>query len=385
MPSQLEPPQLITTDQALRHLVDLLNREPLIAIDTESNSLFAYREQVCLIQISTRAHDYIIDPLAVKDLQALGPILANPQVEKVFHAAEYDLICLKRDYGFTFNNLFDSMVSARIIGRKQIGLGSLLEDFFGVQVDKKYQRANWAERPLPQEQLEYARNDTHFLPALRDNMIDLLKDQDHWVEAQEVFAELTHVLATHHGFDADAFWRINAARELSSRQMAVLRELFILRDQIAQQRNLPPFKIITDEGLVHIIQAEPVDIEDLAVIHGVGWRNAERYGRQIFSAIDNGLHAKLPRRPEPERVDQEVSARFDVLHRWRKTRAAERGVESDVIVPKDTLWSLARSPARTLGDLDHVPGLGPWKRTQYGAELIKLLAEPLEDANNLGG
>jgi ribonuclease D len=309
------------------------------------------------------------------DLSALGQLLADPKIEKVFHAAEYDVMCLKRDYGFTFANLFDTMISARILGRKQIGLGNLLDEYFGVQVDKRFQRADWSQRPIPADQLHYAQHDTHHLPALRDVLRDLMQQQGRLQEAQEVFADLNHLPAAEHRFDPDGFWKINAARDLTLRQMAVLKELFLLRDRLAQQRDCPPFKIMSEETLVEIVRVDPHHIADLHGIHGLNRRLVERNGDAIFDCFERGMNARLPQRPDiTPRLDPDTAARYDVLHRWRKARAAERGVESDVILPKDALWSLARTPARTLRDLEEVPGLGPWKRQQYGEELLKLLA-----------
>ena len=142
-------PQPTTIDSAgkLKTLARALAQEPLLAIDTESNSLYAYRERVCLIQLSTRTADFILDPFDLPDLQPLAPLFANPAIEKVFHAAEYDLMCMKRDFGFVFRNLFDTMIAARVCGRKQIGLGALLNDLAGVPVDKSHQRDDWGRRP----------------------------------------------------------------------------------------------------------------------------------------------------------------------------------------------------------------------------------------------
>ena len=137
-------------------------------MDTESNSLYAYQEQVCLIQFSTRDKDYLIDTLALEDLSILGPIFHSDKILKVFHAAEYDLICLFRDYGFRFDYLFDTMVAARILGLPQIGYGPLLDQYFDIKMNKKYQRANWGKRPLNPEMLEYARQDSHYLIALQE-------------------------------------------------------------------------------------------------------------------------------------------------------------------------------------------------------------------------
>ncbi|MBX3065402.1 MAG: ribonuclease D [Anaerolineae bacterium] len=373
--SPLNAPTMIAKADALTRLVEQLSHEPLIAVDTESNSLYAYRERVCLIQISTRESDFLIDPLAIKDLSPLAPLFADPQIEKVFHAAEYDIMCLKRDYGFTFANLFDTMVASRIIGRKQIGLGNLLGEYFGVEVNKRFQRADWSRRPIPRDQLNYAQHDTHYLPALRDILGELLHQQHRYQEAQEVFADLCAIPAAVHTFDPDGFWRIHAARELSPREMAVLKELFLLRDKIAQQRNYPPFKVVNDETLITVVKKMPGNEAALYTIEGLNDRLIERQGAAILEAIQRGMQSKPPQRPDlSPRLDQETTARYDTLHRWRKMRAAERGVESDVIIPKEALWALAKNPAHTLEELEHIPGLGPWKRDQYGEELLKLLA-----------
>jgi ribonuclease D len=377
MPVELKPPTIVAKPADLHQLIPILEVEPLIAVDTESNSLYAYREQVCLIQISTRRQDFVIDPLAIKDLSALGNVLANPKIEKVFHAAEYDVMCLKRDYQFTFANIFDTMISARILGRKQIGLGNLLEEFFGVQVDKRYQRADWSQRPIPADQLRYAQHDTHYLPALRDILLNEMATENRLEEAHEVFDGLCALQPASYTFDPDGFWRLNNARDLSLRQIAVLRELYLLRNEIAQKRNWPPFKVMSDESLVNIVKANPETAPDLYDVPGLSARIAERYSSSIFEALQRGLAARLPKRPDSTpRLDPQAAARYDILHKWRKSRAAERGVESDVIIPKESLYALAKAPARTLSDLERVPGLGPWKRNQYGEELIQLFAKP---------
>ncbi|PIX46945.1 MAG: hypothetical protein COZ54_02550, partial [Anaerolineae bacterium CG_4_8_14_3_um_filter_59_70] len=158
--SKLQPPVWISTPVALQKLAGELTRQPRLAVDTESNSLHAYREQVCLIQFSTHETDYLLDPLKLNDLSPLAPIFANPKIEKTFHAAEYDIITLKRDFGFSFANIFDTMQAARILGYKQVGLDSILAERFGVVVNKRYQKADWGRRPLSRDELNYARFDT---------------------------------------------------------------------------------------------------------------------------------------------------------------------------------------------------------------------------------
>jgi ribonuclease D len=157
--------------------------------------------------------------------------------------------------------------------------------------------------------------------------------------------------------------------------MAILRELFLLRDQIAKQRDQPPFRIMSDEALANIVQARPEHVDDLAEVRGLGRSHVERYGYVIMRAVQHGRTAKLPLRPDRNpRIDAATLARFNALHEWRKARALKRGVESDVIVPKDALWAMARTVPQSPDDLLTIPGLGPWKRAQYGTELLSLLA-----------
>ena len=172
MSNSIKNTELVWVDQPqqLRQAAEVLAKQDILAVDTESNSLYAYQEQVCLVQFSTRHTDYLIDALVLPGLSPLAEIFTSDRILKVFHAAEYDLICLFRDYGFRFNYLFDTMIAARILGYQKIGLGSLLEKYFGIQMNKKFQRANWGKRPLKTEMLEYARLDSHFLIPLQDHL-----------------------------------------------------------------------------------------------------------------------------------------------------------------------------------------------------------------------
>lgn len=371
----LPAPEMISTGPALAQLAATLSAESLIAFDTESNSLFAYRERVCLIQVSTRSADYVIDPFSLASLEPLAPIFANPAIEKVFHAAEYDIMCMKRDFGFEFANIFDTMFAARIIGRKHFGLGALLEEFFGIAVDKRYQRADWSARPLPPEQLQYAQQDTHYLPQVHDLLLTELEASDRVAEAREIFDSLTQVPAAEAHFDPEGYWRINGSQDFSRRQMAVLRELYLWRDQTAARQDVPPFKVLGDSALLALAQVMPNSNSELFRMREIPASLVRRYGSELLKAIDVGFEAPLPHRPErPRPVAPEVQARFDALHTWRKQRAAERGVESDIILSKESMWALARNPPTRLDDLAEVPGLGPFRRDTYGEQLLHVVA-----------
>jgi len=378
----LPPPVLVAEPESLTRLLDVLAREPALGVDTESNSLYAYRERVCLIQFSTPAQDFVLDPLALADVTALGRLFANPAQQKIFHAAEYDLICLKRDYDFKFANVFDTMVAARTLGWPRLGLAAILQERFGVTMNKRFQRANWGERPLTDELLDYARLDTRYLVALQSMLAAELAAAGRAEEAQEEFERLERVTAAApialggpaaDGANPHAFWRVNGARDLTPAQAAVLRELFLYREHQAERADRPPFKIMSDQTLLEIARVQPANLEALEGLPGMTQSQIRRHGVKLLQAARRGQAAGPLRPPHAEREPDSVRERYELLHQWRKRRAQARGVESDVIVPRDALWELARRNPASAEALESMEHLGPWRRAAYGAEILALL------------
>jgi ribonuclease D len=370
------PPVWVDTPDALVAMIQCLARQPVVAVDTESDSLHAYFEKVCLVQFSVPGVDYLLDPLALVDLSALAPILADPAVEKVFHAAEYDVMTLKRDYGFQFVNLFDTMIASRVLGWSQYGLASILAAQFGVAQDKRMQRHNWARRPLCADEMEYARLDTHYLLPLRRVLLAELQETGLLSEAQEMFAEATTAVWQAKTFDPDGFWRIRGARDLDAAGRAVLRELYFFRDREARQRDRPPFKIVVDATLLRLAQVRPRTPGELDRVEGMTPRLVQRYGRDVLQTIARGRRAKppsLPRNHRHRRPDIEFVARYEALRAWRKRRAARRGVEPDVIVSNAVLKALAHRCPKTLEDLERMDVLGPVKQRKYGQDILCVL------------
>lgn len=364
----------IQTDQDLRQLIPLLEQENLLAIDTESNSMYAYEERVCLLQVSTRTADYIIDPLTINTMHLFGPLMANPRIEKIFHAAEYDVLTLKRDYQYEVTNVFDTMVAARICGFDPPGLNTLLMTFFNVELDKSHQRDDWGQRPLELESLRYAQMDTHYLPALRDILVEKLVEDGHLEEAREVSNEVCILLPTLPSFDPDGYWAIGRPHHLSRREMAVLRALYLMREQIARQRNKPPFRIMDNYAMVNIVRELPRTLTDLHMIRGVGKHLIRHSGRLILQAVADGLAAPPPNRPRPQqRASNGVMQRYAALREWRRDRADQRGITSEMIISKNQMWLLAEQDPKNLEEMGSIPGLGPWKLAQYGEELLEVL------------
>ena len=372
---KLPPFKLVTRLSEWRDCLANLRTEPRLAVDLEANSMFAYRESVCLIQISTPTQDYIIDPTIEFDLSGLGYLIADVAVEKIFHAAEYDLILLKRQYGWELQNLFDTMWAARILGYSRIGLASLLEDIYQIQLNKRYQKSNWCKRPLTPEQLAYAQHDTHYLFQLRDHLAQQLLAKGCVEEAAETFIQQTHIELSDNGFDPDGFWSINGARDLSKRQQAILRALSVFRDQEARRRDQPLFKVFNDRTLLALAKQMPLHHNQLVQVHGMTQGQIRRYGRQLLRVIGEANEAPFPKYPvhNHKRHPEAVVSRYEKLRQWRKQRALIRGVESDVILSRSALWEIAYNNPKNNDELSRLESLGAWRCNTYGDEILNVL------------
>jgi ribonuclease D len=377
----LPPPIWVSTPAAMAAMLDRLRGEPAMAVDTESNSLFVYQERVCLVQISVPGVDYLVDALALDDLSGLGPLLSDPAVLKVLHGAEYDLIVLHREFGFVLSNLFDTMWASRILGWPEHGLAALLQPKFGVSLNKKYQRANWGLRPLPPEQLDYARLDTHYLLPLHDIQAQELEARRRWPQAQDRFAKLAQTRWVAKGFDPDGFWQMTGVRALDDVGRGVLCALYRYREQQAQAQNLPPFKVLSNNVLLELSDRRPQDLESLRQVRGVSPRLMRRDGHGLLATIRRGSGQPLSwdERPRPAngahhaangRPSTECQARFEALRAWRNAAAEKRGVEPDLVLTNQSLWGIANRNPRSRADLARDDLLARWQVEEFGNDLL---------------
>lgn len=353
----------------------MVEQQPRVAMDLEANSLYAYRERICLVQVSIPGRDFIVDPLAGFALDGLGELLANPAIEKVFHASEYDLILFKREHGWEVCHLFDTMWAARILGYSNMGLAWFLQEFYGVTLSKKHQKANWAQRPLEDALLEYARMDTHYLLPLRDRLAEKLEEEGRMQEAREIFGTECKVRVPERSFDPEGYWSLPGAQHMRPRTLAILRELYHLREQEAKRRDQPVFKVLSNQTLSDLAQHAPHNLADLQKISGITARVADRLGPRLLRAIERGRKAPLPQRPARRpRRDPKVVDRYERLWQWRKAEAQARRVESDVILRRDALWEIAAAKPESLDDLARVALLGPVRLGLYGASILAQIA-----------
>lgn len=356
-------------------MVDALMAQPRAAVDTESNSLYTYHEQVCLIQISIPGTNYLVDPLALDDLDPLAPFFHSLDVEKVLHAADYDLMVLQRDFGFSTRAIYDTMWAARVLGWPKVGLADILASFFDVQANKRFQRYDWGRRPLHPDALTYAWMDSYYLLPLREIQKAELETTGRWEEAQEIFDYLTSTVdVPPEDSTARHFWRLKGVHALSTHEQRKLYGLFMWRERTAEALDHPPVKVISNANLMRLAAIQPRTKEELAEC-GLTPGQIRRFGADLLRTIHLRDLPKLPEFPESLRLPEDVVERFNTLKSWRKEVAQVRGVDSDVILPNATLWLLAKQPPASVADLLNVSGIGPWRQKTYGPDILQLLKD----------
>ena len=351
-----------------------------IAVDTEGASFHRFVDRVYLLQLSTRERTVIVDPLAVhgEALAPVGRMIESPEIETVFHDADYDLRLLQQDYGWHARNLFDTRVAAQLLGLKSFGLAALLERYFSVKLDKKHQRADWSMRPLSADMLDYAAQDTLYLLDLRDILRDELvkKGRLSWAREEFVRLEGTRWADEEPG---TAFLRVKGARDLSRRELAVLRELVPWRDGVAEELDRATFRVIGNEQLLDISRVQPRTIDDLGRIRGVPRGILERRGREILDGVRRGLEVpeadlpKFPRGPRWDR-DPEFDTKVNALKTVRDQVSQDLDLDPGVLCARERMEAVARKNPKAAAELEQVAELRNWQREVLGAGFLKALA-----------
>jgi len=366
----MKDPVWIATPQHMLAMVEKISNEPVVAVDTESNSLYVYRERVCLVQISTPRTDYLVDPLAINDLTPLAQFFADNSRQKIFHAAEYDVICLKRDYGFEFHNIFDTMIAARILGETQVGLGSLLQINFSIKLDKRFQRADWGKRPLSQAMLDYARMDTHFLFDLKLLLEAKLSEKNLLELAREDFNLVCATNPTEPEPNGKSCWKVSGNARLSPRESAILHSLCAYRDMYARKVDLPHFKVMSNDLLVEITRANPGTLEEMKDVAGMSENVYKRHADGLLKAVLAGNSAPPLKRERTTRPDPATLKRLNALHEWRKEQGKKLEVESDVVLPREIMEKIATRNPANLSELKSIMQKIPWRFTRYGSAIL---------------
>lgn len=373
--------RLIQSQDELEGLFERLRAEPLLAVDTEAASFHRYRDRVYLLQLSSRQETAVVDPLAVTSLAPLGAVLADPNIEIVFHDADYDLRLLAHEYGFGGANLFDTRIAAQLLNEPGVGLAALLEKYLGVRLDKRYQRADWSVRPLTSEMLEYAAADTRHLPVLRDLLRDRLRELGRLEWAEEEFELLTAVRRSALEPSEPGYLRIKGAKALGGRAQAVLRELFQWREELARRTDKAAFRILNNEPMVFMAKSPPTDLAALKAIKGIGQDQADRRGKEILAAVQRGLDIPdrdLPRieRPLRRQPDAAYEARLERLKAARNALATQYDLAPGVLCPNGVLEAIARVNPATLEQMAEIKELRRWQLREMGSSLLAAVQQP---------
>jgi ribonuclease D len=362
---------------AVDRFLDEISHVQEIALDTEGASFHRFLDRIYLLQISTRDRSAIIDPLPIGSPEKLGKLLLDRNVETVFHDADYDLRLLHQDYGWHVTNLFDTRIAAQLLGIKSFGLAALLEQFFDVKLDKKHQRADWSMRPLTPDMLEYAAQDTRYLLQLRDHMKSELQRRGRWHWAEEEFARLegTRWEAEE---EMESFLRLKGARDLTRRELAVLREVVNWRDTVAAQLDRATFRVMGNEVLLELARRSPRSVSELGAIKGMPKGMVERAGAEIVASVRRGMEApeeELPKFPRGQRwnKDRDFDDRVGRLKVVRDQAATRLELDPGVLCSRERLENVARSGAKSVEDLAAVPDLRRWQIEEMGTGFLNAL------------
>jgi ribonuclease D len=368
------PLVLVDGPASLRELCARLADAPVAAVDTESNGMHAYRERVCLIQISLPDADFVIDPLAV-DPAPLGDWLGDPTRVKVLHAADNDVRVLGRDFGLRFANVFDTMLAARALAWPQKGLGDILAAHFGCKTDKRWQKHDWSTRPLRSDALEYARNDTRHLAALRELQLGELETAGVLEEIEHACLRMTELTMRPRIFDPSGWAGIDGAKQLDDVGRSVLAALYVWREQLAESMDRAPYRVLGESVLLELAKTRPTNRREVAATRGVGGPVANRHAQSLLDCIARAQASAPPPWPTPPpRQEKALRARIDALRDWRRKHAATRKLEPDIILSKDAMTRIAEADPADRDALVACGTLDAWETERYADAILSALA-----------
>ncbi|MCH2100576.1 MAG: HRDC domain-containing protein [Planctomycetes bacterium] len=380
-PASWPPVHFLDTPEALHTAVEEWKQAPVLGVDCESNSFFAYRERLCLLQVTALGRDYVVDPIALgEELRIINPLLADPSQVTIFHSAEYDLMLLQQDLEADVRGLFDTQVAMTLLQYERTGLAHLLSESYGLEVSKKEQRSDWGKRPLSQSQIDYARTDTHYLPDLYQRLRGELVDKNMLAAADGENRRLEVEVLKPREPNYEGWKKMKQARKMNGAELARLRELFVWREKTAQKIDKPVFRVLANEALTDLAVKPARDMRDLAGRKGVGWPKAKRTGEAILEALGKakGVEIEVPvKRVDPaERKRRKLHREnYEALRNWRKSMANELNLPSERLVHRRHLEEISKRLPRTRESLLQVVPLNDWQREHLEESLLALLVE----------
>jgi ribonuclease D len=371
--------QTINDNDGLEIVKTSVKQEKIIAVDLEADSMYHFKEKVCLIQLATPKQIFIVDPLSVNDLSPLKPVFANRSIKKIFHGADYDVRSLYRDFKIVINNLFDTQLASMFLGIKETGLEAVLQQRFQVSLNKKYQRKDWSVRPLPEEMVEYAARDVrHLIPLVRILESELeQKGRLTWVREECERLSRVRPLASNR---KPLFHSFKGAGRLDPRSLAVLEALLQYRRKVARRKDKPLFKILGNRILLNLAKEKPTrlkQLERLKILSPKQWEmhsmNLVEAVRRAMSLPEKGL-PKYPRKKAPV-LPAQVPDRIKKLKSWRDTKARRLGMDPGLMCSKSIIQAVAVAKPIKMSEFDGIDEMKKWQKKTFGKEMLTILKE----------
>jgi ribonuclease D len=371
--------KMINTRNGLENFVGTLQNEKAVGVDLEADSMYHFKEKVCLIQMAATNVNAVIDPLAIKDLSALKPIFKRSDICKIFHGADYDVRSLYRDFRITIHNLFDTELASRFLGFSETGLEAVLKKKFAVTLDKKFQRKDWSRRPLPPAMIAYAAEDAGYLLPLAQSLKAELDEKNRlgWVyEECESLSKVRPSTAN----NQPLYMNFKGAGKLDSRSLAVLEALLHFRREVARRKDKPLFRIFGNRSLLELAGKKPLNLKQLEKTGELSAKQISMYGREMLTAIHGAMKlaaAELPVYPRKKapRVSLAVTARVKALRNWRDKQAQKLAIDPALICTKALISSIAVQRPLKFSQLAAIKEMKNWQRKEFGQDIVEVLKQ----------
>ena len=369
--------KMINTRNELEDFVGIIENEKTVGVDLEADSMYHFKEKVCLIQMAATNINVVIDPLVVKDLSPLKPIFKRGDICKIFHGADYDVRSLYRDFRISIHNLFDTELASRFLGVSETGLEAVLKKKFAVTLDKKFQRKDWSRRPLPPDMIAYAAEDARYLLPLAQGLKVELEGKNRlaWVYEECEYLSRVRPITVN---DQPLYMNFKGAGKLDSRSLAVLEALLGFRREVARKKDKPLFKIFGNRSLMELAGKKPLQLKQLEKTGALSSRQISMYGREILAAIQSAM--KLPAeelpvypRKKSRRVSLAVAGRVKSLRNWRDKQVRKLAIDPALICTKALMSTIAVQRPLNLSELAEINEMKNWQRKEFGQDIVKVL------------
>ncbi|MFZ5572635.1 MAG: ribonuclease D [Thermodesulfobacteriota bacterium] len=377
-PSQVEKTyELITSYRELKSVADVLQQQEVIGVDMEADSMFRFKERVCLLQVSAGDVVFLIDPMKLETLEPLNPIFSDPAIRKVMHGADYDIRSLYRDFGIEVSNLFDTELACRFLGAKETGLEATLMEWFHIRLEKKYQKKDWSQRPLPEAMLDYATRDVMYLPQLSEKIRCALEKcgRLEWVQEE---CDLLSKVRPASSDGLPLFSRVPGAGRLHFRSLGVLEALLQYRLKVAEKKDRPVFKVMSNRILVEMAKFQPGNFDQLAALNLLSTKQLHMHAAALLEIIQQAQKIppdQLPRYPRPQNRLPKTAApqRLLLLRQWRDNRAKRLGLDPAMLLNKNMLMTIAVKKPLEMEEFEKIEGLRKWQVREFGEEVRRVL------------